>query len=706
MADYQQSSVQQGGRLQNDPRNGVALRILQTHFGYDSFRAGQRELIEAILSKRDCVGVMPTGAGKSICYQVPALALSGLTLVISPLVSLMHDQVNALSAAGIPAAYLNSQLLYFERDEVLWRASNGEYKLLYVAPERLGDPAFLSFARDASISLVAVDEAHCVSQWGQDFRPSYLGIADFIAQLSEQRERPVVAAFTATATPLVADDIARLLRLHDPLSITTGFDRPNLRFEVERLAEKQKGKRLLEVVRQFEGESGIVYCSTRKTVEAVQDFLVRSGVAATRYHAGLSDAERNRNQHSFVNDDAPVIVATNAFGMGIDKSNVRFVVHYNMPGSLEAYYQEAGRAGRDGEPSTCLLLWNESDINTARFFIEQDSGNEALTPQEAAAVLANQRRRLNAMTGYCLTADCLRAIILRYFGDKQMYERTASEPERASSPDYTPPASHEGCGNCSNCCQDVRSQAIDVTVTARSIMRCVHELRGRYGKNVVADVLTGSKSAKMYEWGLDTKRTYNIVSEPASTVKDIIELLAASDYLEISAGRYPLVGLGPRAREAATDEFRLYMKRKPRKQASSSRSTAASWKTPSGSYGASSRPQKPPADSRNAKPSEAQSQHPALGAQEQQELFERLRVLRKQLAADEGVPPYIIFSDAALHNMCECLPQNDDEFLAVNGVGQVKLKRYGAAFLAEINSYLPQDAEGPKEDTPLWVPSN
>ena len=396
-------------RLMNE-----ALEILSERFGFEAFRAGQADLVDAILAGRDVVGIMPTGAGKSICYQVPALALPGFTLVISPLVSLMHDQVEALVNAGIPAAFLNSQLTFRDREEVMQRAERGEVKLLYVAPERFDDRAFTDFARSANIPLVAVDEAHCVSQWGQDFRPSYLRIVDFIAGF---RQRPTIAAFTATATPRVAADISRLLDLREPLKVTTGFDRPNLRFEVEQLSDKRKEARLLDFVRQRAGESGIVYCSTRKHVEAVQEFLAGKGISATRYHAGLGNGERSHNQRAFVNDDAPVIVATNAFGMGIDKSNVRYVVHFNMPGSLEAYYQEAGRAGRDGEPATCLLLWNDADIATARFFIEQDSGNEVLTSEEADAVRASQRRRLAAMTGYCTTVDCLRATILRYFGE-------------------------------------------------------------------------------------------------------------------------------------------------------------------------------------------------------------------------------------------------------------------------------------------------
>ena len=649
-----------------------ALEILRIRFGFDAFRAGQGELVDAILSGRDVVGVMPTGAGKSICYQVPALALPGLTLVVSPLVSLMNDQVSALVNAGIPAAFLNSQLGPREREEVMWRAEQGEFKLLYVAPERLGDPDFAAFATAASIPLVAVDEAHCVSQWGQDFRPSYLRIAEFIATL---RQRPTVAAFTATATPRVAADIARLLDLRDPLAVTTGFDRPNLRFEVEQLSDRRKLARVLEVTRQHAGESGIIYCSTRKQVEAVHEHLVKEGVPATRYHAGLGNAERDRNQRAFVNDDAPVIVATNAFGMGIDKSNVRYVLHHNMPGSLEAYYQEAGRAGRDGEPSLCLLLWNDSDIATARFFIEQDSGNEALTPEEADAVRASQRRRLAAMTGYCTTVDCLRVTILRYFGsatgpdngaglDNGAVARCPKAREagglgqRATAPLSSPaPLSGQtGCNNCSNCSDDARADAIEVTNTARAVMRCVQEFRGRFGKGIIADVLTGSKSAKICEWNLDRAKTYNIVDESAATVKEIIELLASGGYLEITEGRFPLVGLGPRAREAAATnpDFHLYMKRKPKP----GRATQS-----------------------KGQPAAAQLETP-----EQQELFERLRTLRKRLADEEGVPPYIVFSDAALRAMCAARPATDDEFLAVNGVGPVKLERYGAAFLAELQS--------------------
>ncbi len=662
--------LEKGSEMMRDcEQGGLAAGVLRERFGYESFRPGQESLVNAILNGADALGVMPTGAGKSLCYQVPALCFTederrrrGPSIVISPLVSLMNDQVSALVAVGIPAAYLNSQLSSSKQWEVIDRAREGSYALMYVAPERLADPRFLAFAAEAAIPLIAVDEAHCVSQWGQDFRPSYLGIADFIASLPM---RPVVAAFTATATPRVAEDIVRLLGLHDPLRVTTGFDRPNLRFEVEQLSDKRKIARIASWALAHEDESGIVYCSTRKDTERVHEALVAAGVRATRYHAGLSPRERGENQRAFVHDDAPVMVATNAFGMGIDKSNVRYVIHHNMPGSLEAYYQEAGRAGRDGEPANCLLLWNDGDIATCRYFIEQESGNEALDYEEQQVVRSSRRRRLAAMAGYCMTTECLRFAILRYFGETDFglppMEGGGEEPGSAGA---------RGCGNCSNCSGEY--DAVDVTKTARSVMRCVHELRGRFGKGIVSDVLCGSKSAKIREWGLDKKRTYDIVDDSASTVKEIIELLTADEYLEISEGRYPLVGLGPRAREAATDEFRLYMKR--RKRASAARpSESARNVLPN---------QESPSAATAAVGAAAVSR---LSEEEQQELFGRLRQLRKRLADEEGVPPYIVFSDAALRGMCAACPADEQEFLAVSGVGPVKLKRYGAAFLGEIN---------------------
>ena len=632
------------------------IDILREHFGYESFRPGQAQIVEGIIAGRDCVGVMPTGAGKSICYQVPGLSLAaagaGITLVVSPLVSLMHDQVRALVDAGIAAAYLNSQLSHSQQATVIDRARNGSYSLLYIAPERLSDPRFLEFAAGADIALIAVDEAHCVSQWGQDFRPSYLGIADFIETLPA---RPRVAAFTATATPRVADDIVRLLHLRSPLRVTTGFDRPNLRFSVEQLTDKRKLARVASWAIEHPGDSGIVYCSTRKATEEVHRALVKAGVSATRYHAGLTNAERDANQRAFVMDEAPVMVATNAFGMGIDKSNVRYVIHFNMPGSLEAYYQEAGRAGRDGEPSECLLFWNDGDIATCRFFIEQESSNEALTDEEKDAVRSSQRRRLATMASYCMTTDCLRATILRYFGEQagQGGVDGAVEGDVAAS----------GCGNCSNCDGGVNAE--DVTDTARAVMRCVQELRGRFGKGIVADVLHGNATARVRQFGLDQKRTFGTCDASVARIKEVVELLAAGEYLAISEGRYPLVGFGPRYREAAEDGFRMYIKR-ARAGGSSRKSGGARLGDAGG--GAARR-----ADD--------------LQTEEARELFDHLRLVRKRLASEEGVPPYIVFSDATLRAMASEVPRTEDELLAISGVGPAKLARYGQAFLGELRAW-------------------
>lgn len=623
-----------------------AQQALQNHFGYENFRPGQAGVVEAILGRRDTLAVMPTGAGKSICYQVPGVVMEGLTLVVSPLVSLMGDQVRALLDAGVRGAFLNSTLTPGQQSTVLRRALEGTYQIMYVAPERLADPRFLEFAQTARIPLVAVDEAHCVSQWGQDFRPSYLTIGDFIAQLPQ---RPVVAAFTATATERVRRDIVRMLNLHQPYEVVTGFDRPNLHFGVERMEPKRKLAWIAGYALDHPTEGGIVYCSTRKDTDKVHAALVAAGVRATRYHAGMPAVARTESQRAFIADDAPVMVATNAFGMGIDKSNVRYVIHHNMPGSIEAYYQEAGRAGRDGEPSECMLLWSDGDVSTCRFFIEQESGNEELTPEESEAVRASRRRLLEAMVGYCHTTGCLRRYILDYFGE-QDGDASGAAPETDGA----------GCGNCSNC--EGSFDAVDVTDTARAVMRCVQELRGRFGKGLVVDVLRGSKSAKVLDMHLDESASYNTVDVSMAQVKEVIELLVAGGYLTITEGTYPTVGLGPRARDAAEEGFRLTMKRVVRKP---NRSRGA------GSLGAGH----VFGESGSTASTEADP-----------ELFERLRLLRKRLADEAGVPPYIVFSDATLRDMCIKHPATDDEFLEVSGVGATKRARYGEAFLAELTA--------------------
>lgn len=638
-----------------------AREALQRHFGYSTFRPGQEGVVGALLAGRDALAVMPTGAGKSVCYQVPGVVLDGVALVVSPLVSLMGDQVRSLVDAGIRGAYLNSTLSPSQQAVVLERTAAGAYDLMYVAPERLADERFASFAQRARISLVAVDEAHCVSQWGQDFRPSYLAVGDFIAGLAA---RPPVAALTATATERVRADIVRLLGLRDPYCAVTGFDRPNLFFGVERIEPKRKLARIVAYAREHAGDSGVVYCSTRKDVERVHGALVEAGVRATRYHAGLAPAERTRNQAAFINDDAPVVVATNAFGMGIDKSNVRYVLHHNMPGSIEAYYQEAGRAGRDGLPSECLLFWSDGDVSTCRFFIEQESGNEELTPEEAEAVRQTRRRMLAAMEGYCLTTGCLRRHILRYFGEDgagagaPQVDKESQPPAASSASDGLSAVGTPCCSNCQGA-----FDAVDVTAEARAVMRCVQELRGRFGKGMVVDVLRGSKAEKVLAMRLDEARSYGASQASAATLKEVVELLAAGGYLEVTEGKYPVVGFGPRFREAAEEGFSLSIKRVARSAKKKAPAPGGAGRTfgGSGTYGAS-----------------------GTGSET---LFEQLRALRKRLAAEAGLAPYMVFGDAALRDMCERMPATEAEFLEVGGVGEKKLERYGEAFLAEIAAF-------------------
>ena len=678
-----------------DQKMEQARAVLASRFGYDAFRPGQEAVVSALLSGRDVLAVMPTGAGKSVCYQVPAVVMEGMALVVSPLVSLMADQVRAVQEAGIRGAYLNSTLAPGQQAEVLRRAAEGAYDLMYVAPERLVDPRFAEFARTARLALIAVDEAHCVSQWGQDFRPSYLSIGQFIAELPV---RPPVAALTATATDLVRRDIVRLLGLRDAACTVTGFDRPNLRFAVERREPKQKLARLDAFIDERRAESGIVYCAKRATVEEVCDHLRERGIAATRYHAGLTAEERERNQRAFVNDTAPVMVATNAFGMGIDKSNVSYVVHYNMPGSVEAYYQEAGRAGRDGSPAECLLLWCDGDSATGRFFIEQESTHEGLTAEEAEVVRASRRRMLESMVGYCYTTGCLRAYILRYFGEgghdealpsqggatevapyggagaggANLLDGAACAPDsrdghaacdptlrRGGSWSALPTEENSASSSAKRCCSncDGEFEAVDVTAEARAIMRCVQALRGRFGKTTVVDVLRGADTENLRQWGLVNLPVYGTSEARRALLMEVVELLAADGYLAITEGKFPLVGFGPRYREAAEPDFALRIKQTPKVR----KGSAA----------------KPP---KAARPGAAD-----LGAADA-ELFERLRALRLLLAQEAAVPPYVIFHDATLAAMAAARPATEEELLALPGVGEKKLATYGKAFLEEIAS--------------------
>lgn len=596
------------------------LSVLKDYFGHDSFRDGQEQIVDALLDGRDALCIMPTGAGKSMCYQIPALLFDGVTIVVSPLISLMKDQVGSLVQSGVPAAYINSSLSYPQFLRVLSNIEHGKYKIIYVAPERLLTDGFLDTCKKIKISMVAVDEAHCVSQWGQDFRPSYLKIISFVESLAN---RPIVGAFTATATNDVKEDIKKILRLENPFEITTGFDRPNLFFGV--IKSSSKDEKLIDLIRERGDRSGIVYCATRKNVESVCELLCDNGFSAARYHAGLDEYERRKNQEDFVFDRKNIMVATNAFGMGIDKSNVTYVIHYNMPKNIESYYQEAGRAGRDGGEADCILLYSPKDVRLNRFMIENSEGNDELTIEENEQIRERDFERLKYMTFYSTTNDCLRGFILRYFGgEKKAY-----------------------CGKCSNCLSV--HKLVDVTIDAQKIMSCIARTGQRYGKTVICDVLKGSKSEKILKAELNNQSTYGIMKEvTAEHIFGTIDFLAEKEYISAD-NETEVLKLLPKSRDVLFGRERLVMKKVENSE----------------KIVKTHRPEVPV----------------------NSDLLDALKALRKSIASKKSVPAYVIFTDATLIDMCKKCPETPDEMLEVSGVGRTKLEKFGKQFLEEIAKF-------------------
>ncbi|WP_367565986.1 DNA helicase RecQ [Lacrimispora sp.] len=609
-------------------------QILKQYFGYDSFREGQETLIDSILSGRDAFGIMPTGSGKSLCFQIPALMMEGITLVISPLIALMKDQVAALNQAGVFAAFLNSSLTASQYHKALSFAKEGKYPIIYVAPERLMTEEFQDFARHARIAMVAVDEAHCVSQWGQDFRPSYLKIVDFINQLPV---RPVVSAFTATATKEVREDIIDILMLREPEVVTTGYDRPNLYLGVQ--APKDKYAAVKNFIDTHPNQSGIIYCQTRKLVEEVCDRLGRDGISVTRYHAGLSDKERHQNQDDFIFDRYQVMVATNAFGMGIDKSNVRFVLHYNMPKSIEELYQEIGRTSRDQEPGECILFYSGQDVVMNQFFIDNNQDNQELDDLTRKVVTERDRERLKKMTYYCFTNECLRDYILRYFGEY--------------GSNY--------CGNCVNCL--TQFETVDVTEIAKALIGCVSSSRQRYGVNVIIDTVHGANTAKIRQYRMDTNPYYSVLAKtPSYKLRQVVNHLMLKEYLTVTNDEYSIVKLTADSEKLMESQEPVMMKM--------------------------AKEQEPALREKTGKKSKKPKLAGVELTEQDEALFEKLRRLRAEIAKEEKVPPYIVFSDKTLVHMCAVKPKTKTEMLTVSGVGEFKYDKYGERFMQCMDSDL------------------
>lgn len=583
-----------------------ARQILQNFYGYEDFRPGQKKVVESLLNRNDTVAIMPTGAGKSICFQIPALLFEGVTLVISPLISLMKDQVDSLRQLGIASVYINSSVSKAQLYKDLQDISAGFYKIIYIAPERLTSEYLPDSFKNLNISMVAVDEAHCLSQWGHDFRPSYRNILNFTNSL---RIKPIISAFTATATPDVKTDIINLLGLKQPNVFVTGFDRPNLYFSV--LRGEVKDKFVIDYVKKHQDEAGIIYVGTRKDVDALQVLLEIKGIKAGRYHAGMTDEERNQMQEDFLYDNLSVMVATNAFGMGIDKPNVRYVIHYNMPKNMEAYYQEAGRAGRDGLSGNCILLYSPQDTQLQKFLISKSTESEIRQQLEY--------KRLQSMVDYCHTPQCLRAFILHYFGEFDVEEH---------------------CDNCSNC--KLEGELIDITIDAQKVLSCVYRMHERFGVKMIAEVLKGSKSAKVKQFNFERLSTYGLMKErKLKDISDLILRLSAMQYLDITESQYPVVTLNELSWQVLRGQKKVWQKMVIVKKAK------------------------------------------AKG-----ELFEALRSLRKELATKEKLPPYMIFSDATLTQMATDKPTDLELMKNIRGVGEFKLQKYGEEFLTVIKSYI------------------